>query len=170
MKMRLTKYDLQEDRVCSAVGTPVVPTFKMKVEKDGSRRLVEDGSVDLYAQIQSHALSCDINYILTQFANGDTGALSKAQGFYADLSGAPTSVQELQQRVVDAENLFYQLPLDIREKFGHDPSKFYSQIGTDSFNEILGIDQVKDSPIKDVDPVAPSMEPSVDPAGGVESE
>lgn len=126
-------------RFTCACGSPDETSFKLKIDTDGSRSLVADGKVNMYAKIQSFAQECDINYLLTRFANGDTSSLSKVQGIYGDFTNVPTSIQQLQQRVVDAEKLFYQLPLDVREKFNHSPSMFYAQIGTDSFNDILGI-------------------------------
>lgn len=156
-------------RFVSCCGSTDETSFKLKIETDGSRSLVADGKVNIYAKIQSFAQDCDINYLLTRFANGDASALSKVQGFYGDFTSVPTSVQELQQRVVDAEKLFYQLPLDVREQFNHSPSMFYAQIGTDSFNEILGLSaedkvaELKDS-VTDVKPVIEDVK------GGVISE
>lgn len=158
-----------KERFTSACGSPDETSFKLKIETDGSRSLVADGKVNMYAKIQSFALDCDINYLLTRFANGDTTALSKVQGFYGDFTSVPTSVQELQQRVVDAEKLFYQLPLEVREKFNHSPSMFYSQIGTDSFNSILGI--TADDKVDDLQQSVTDGKPIIDDVkGGVVSE
>ena len=146
------------ERVGSCVGTASKPSFKMKVNLNGRRSLVEDGVINTYEMIQSHKDSCDIEYIMTRFANGDTSVLSKAQGLYGDFSNIPTNLNELQQRVIDAEKLFYQLPVDTRERFEHNPSIFYSMIGSDAFNEIMGVDKVSDNPIKKT----PSPTPSTD--------
>lgn len=162
------KYSDRKRFTCSC-GSPDETSFKLKIDTDGSRSLVADGKVNMYAKIQSFAQECDINYLLTRFANGDASVLSKAQGVYGDFTSVPTSVQELQQRVVDAEKLFYQLPLEVREKFNHSPSMFYAQIGTDSFNSILGItaddkvDELKDS-VTDAKPIIEDVK------GGVLSE
>lgn len=162
------KYTSKE-RFVSSPGSQEETSFKLKIDKDGHRHLEACGKVNIYEKIQSFAESVDINYILTRFANGDTTALSKVQGVYGDFTHVPTSVQELQQRVVDAENLFYQLPVDIREKFNHSPSQFYAQIGTDSFNEILGISA--DEAVSDLkDSVADTKPIIEDVKGGVVSE
>ena len=167
--MKFRNKFIDRERFTCACGSPDETSFKLKIEADGSRSLVADGKVNMYAKIQSFAQECDINYLLTRFANGDSSALSKVQGFYGDFTSVPTSVQELQQRVVDAEKLFYQLPLEVREKFNHSPSMFYAQIGTDSFNEILGLTaddkvaELKDS-VADVNPIIDDVK------GGVISE
>lgn len=160
IKFRLSKYEPALRQVTES-GLPYKDSFKMNVDVNGRRRLVVDGKIDTYQQIQSHKDSVDIQYIMTRFANGDSSALSKVQGVYGDFTNIPTSLNELQNRVLDAERLFYQLPVDVREKFEHNPSMFYQMIGSDSFNDILGIDKSKDNPIVNtpqVEPTAPSFE------------
>lgn len=153
------------DRNPTESGMPEKPSFKMFVDEHGRRSLKENGKINVYEQIQSHRESCDIEYIMTRFANGDTSVLSKTQGVYGDFTNIPTSLNELQQRVMDAERLFYQQPLDIREKFEHNPSIFFNMIGTDSFNKIMGIDAAKDNPIVNTPAVNPSVvQPTVQPS------
>lgn len=160
---------VNKERFVTSSGSPEEVTFKLKVDKNGHRFLEPDGKINLYEKIQSFRDSCDINVLLTRFANGDVTALSKAQGIYGDFTHVPTSVQELQQRVVDAERLFYQLPVDIRDKFNHSPSQFYAQIGTDSFNEILGISA--ESAVSDLQDSVSETKPIIeDVKGGVVSE
>lgn len=150
MNIRLSKYDKQEDRVHSAPGSGVKDSFKMNIDLKGRRKLVRNGTIDIYAQIQSHKDSVDINLIIAKYMNGDESALSKVQGFYGDYTNIPTSLNDLQNRVMDAERLFYQLPLEVREKFEHNASMFYHSIGSDTFNEALGLtgeNKTESSPI-----------------------
>lgn len=154
-QFRKTHYEPVQ-RITAEPGSREKVTFKMQVDVNGRRKLVANGKVDVYDQIQSHKDSVDINYILTRFANGDTNALSKVQGLYGDFTSIPTSVVELKNRVLDAERLFYQLPLETREKFEHNPSMFYSMIGSDSFNEIVGVDKVKDNPVTETPTPVPA--------------
>lgn len=160
---RKSVYHSMDNRVGTAAGSASKSGFKMKLDANGRRYLAEDGKIDTYQQIQSHKDSCDIEYIMTRFANGDTSVLSKTQGLYGDFTNVPTSINELQQRVMDAEKLFYQLPVETREKFEHNPSMFYSMIGSESFNEIMGVDKVKDNPIIDTPSPTPVDTPIVTP-------
>lgn len=124
-------------RFHSAAGSRKQPQYKMTVNKEtGAHELKQKGEIDLYAQIQSYKDSTDVNYILARFARGDVSALSKIQGTYGDFTEMPKTLAELSQRVIDAENLFYSLPLDVRQKFDHNPSMFFSQLGTEKFNTI----------------------------------
>lgn len=158
---RMSVYAPVAERVKSAVGSGTKTAFKMQIDKDGRRYLKADGVIDTYQQIQSHKESCDIQYIMERFANGDATALSKVQGLYGDFTTVPTSLNELQNRVLDAERLFYQLPVETREKFEHNPSLFYSSIGSESFNEILGIDMAKENPVVNGSPDSITITPEV---------
>ena len=140
MKFR-TVYDRQQVRSCA--GEREIPQYKMHVDKDGVRELKQYGTIDGYAKIQSHKDSCDVNYILERFARGDESALSKIQGVYGDFTNLPTTMAELSQRVIDAETMFYQLPLEVRQQFNHSPSEFFAQIGSDKYNQIFKDQQDK---------------------------
>lgn len=139
-----TQFDKRE-RQFSEKGSRKMPVYKMKIDKDtGSRSLRKVGEDDIYSKIQSHKDSVDINYILSRYARGDVSALSKIQGTYGDFTEMPTTLAELSQRVIDAENIFYQLPLEKRAQFNHSPSEFFSQFGSEKFNAIFDIKPQKE--------------------------
>lgn len=125
-------------------GQRKMPTYKMKVDENGVRTLRKVGEKDIYAEIQSYKDSTDINYILARYARGDVSALSKIQGTYGDFTQIPTTLAELSQRVIDAENIFYQLPIEKRAEFNHSPSEFFAQFGSEKFNAIFDIKPQKE--------------------------
>lgn len=125
-------------------GSRKMPTYKMKVDENGVRTLRKVGEKDIYAEIQSYKDSTDINYILARFARGDVSALSKIQGIYGDFTDVPTSLAELSQRIIDAENIFYQLPLEKRAEFNHSANEFFAQFGSEKFNAIFDIKPMKE--------------------------
>lgn len=97
------------------------------------------GEEDTYPLIQSYKDSCSINYLLAKYANGDVNALSKVQGVYGDFTQLPKSFAEVLQRVIDGENFFNSLPLDIRQQFGNDFRRWFAEAGTDSWLSSMGI-------------------------------
>lgn len=121
----------------SKIGSGMKPTYKMHVDEDGKRELKQSGEFNLYADIQSYEQSVSIDYLLTKFINGDTTALSRAQGVYGDFTQMPRTLAELQQRVIDAENLFNSLPLDIRAQYNHSASEFFAQLDSDKTKAIF---------------------------------
>ena len=136
------KFDTQFNRlgvpgVKTTPGSGMKDTYKMHVDADGKRELKKSGEYNLYADIQSFKDSVSIDYILTRFVNGDETALSRVQGIYGDFTQMPTTMAELQQRVIDAEHLFNNLPLDIREQYNFSASEFFAQLDSDKTKAIF---------------------------------
>lgn len=146
----------------SAVGSGMKDTYKMHVDDDGKRELRKSGEYNLYAEIQSYKDSTSIDFILSRFVNGDETALSRAQGIYGDFTQMPTTLAELQQRVIDAEDLFNSLPLDIKEKYNFSASEFFAQLDSDKTKAIFDTDVentvVSPSPTVDVQPAQAESE------------
>lgn len=137
----------------SAPGSGMKDTYKMFVDKDGKRELRKNGEYNLYAEIQSYKDSVSIDYILARFMNGDETALSRAQGIYGDFTEMPRTLAELQQRVIDAEDLFNALPLDVREQYNFSASEFFAQLDSDKTKSIFdaGEKDVVVTPVPSVD-------------------
>ena len=136
------KFDTQFNRLGvpgekTKTGSGMKDTYKMHVDADGKRELKKSGEYNLYADIQSYKDSVSIDYILTRFVNGDETALSRVQGIYGDFTQMPTTMAELQQRVIDAEHLFNNLPLDIREQYNFSASEFFAQLDSDKTKAIF---------------------------------
>uniref|UniRef100_A0AAU8AZ87 Internal scaffolding protein n=1 Tax=Dulem virus 198 TaxID=3145675 RepID=A0AAU8AZ87_9VIRU len=132
-----TQFQRKSERICSVPGSGMKDTFKMHVDENGKRELRKNGEYNLYAEIQSYKDSVSIEYILTRFMNGDDSALSRAQGIYGDFSEMPTTLAELQQRVIDAEDLFNSLPIDIRAQYNHSASEFFAQLDSEKTKNIF---------------------------------
>lgn len=155
--MFATQFTRQGERQLSNVGSGMKDTYKMHVDDDGKRELRKSGEYNLYAEIQSYKDSVSIDYILSRFVNGDETALSRAQGIYGDFTEMPKTMAELQQRIIDAEDLFYQLPLDIRAQYNHSPSEFYAQLDSEKTKNIFKVDDKAKEDIKS-DVVTPKVD------------
>lgn len=107
-------------------GSRYEPLYRCEVQDDGSIKFIEIGKDDLYERIQSYEQSTDIRILLKRFEKGDSTALSRVQGFYADMTGAPKSYAQILQSVIDGQAMFDQLPVAVRSEFGGDFFKFFS--------------------------------------------
>lgn len=132
-----TQYD-EKKRFFSDPGNPIKPLYGLEVDKKGVTQLVEKGKYDLYEFIQSHADSVDIHKILERFQNGDVDALNKYQGYYGDITEAPKTFADALNAVIKAKDLFNSLPLDVREKFDHNPEQFIAALGTEKYFDAIG--------------------------------
>lgn len=133
-----TQYSPHE-RIHPSSGSRVKQLYIGRYDANGRVVLEEKGTEDLYAYIQSFADSVDINVILARFASGDTQALSRAQGFYADVIDFPTNMADALNRINECEEMFKSLPLDVRQKFDCSFEQFLSQSGTDDWLEKMGM-------------------------------
>ena len=74
---------------------------------------------------------------MLRYQRGDIDVLAQRAGMYGDFTNMPTSYAELYQNVLDAQAYFDSLPLEIRQKFDHSFSKFFTSIGTPEFNTVF---------------------------------
>lgn len=137
--MQKNKFRTQFDRksVPYPETTSIVTDYQLSLAPDGKEVLVAVGEHDIYSEIQSHAKSVDINEIILRHQRGDIDVLAQRAGMYGDFTNMPTSYAELYQSVLDAQAYFDSLPLDIRQKFDHSFSKFFTSIGTPEFNAVF---------------------------------
>ena len=146
------------DRIHANVGSPVKVLYRGKYDANGRVVLEMSGEENLYDYIQSFRDSVDLNVVLARFANGEVDALSKAQGFYADVTDFPANLAEALNRINQAEEMFKALPLETRQKFDCSFEQFLAQSGTDEWFSKMGID-VTDSPVSE--PVSENVESDV---------
>lgn len=144
--------------------------YKMKVFEDGSRDLVVVGQIDTYEIIQSHKDSVDLKLTLERYARGDDSAINRRQAFFGDFTNMPTSLAELSQRILDAQDLFNSLDVEARREFDFDAGKFFASIGTPEFDAIVEkYNPIVEEPVlpnvsrETLDPIAEPMPSTVEP-------
>lgn len=145
------------DRIIANAGSPVKALFRGKYDANGRVVLEKSGEENLYDYIQSFRDSVDLNVILARFSNGEVDALSKAQGFYADVTDFPKNMAEALNRINQAEEMFNALPLETRQKFDCSFEQFLAQSGTEDWLSKMGF--AVSEPVSD--PVSDKVEPDV---------
>ena len=76
----------QSERYYSVSGDRTVPIYTPNISPDGHIDLIQSGEHNLYAEIQSHKDSVDINVILERFVAGDLDALNRRPAMYLEVS------------------------------------------------------------------------------------
>lgn len=156
--MKTFRSHLSDDlpRVYANPGDPEKTIYSPVFQDDGTFDLKPSGKEDLYAFIQSHADSVDIHVLLERFARGDITALSKVQGTYGDFTTLPKTYAELLNVVIQGEQQFMELPVDLRARFDHDYRKWLAAMDDmPNWMSLMGIEPVQDS--------APAPDPVVVP-------
>lgn len=163
--MQKNKFRTQFDRkaVPYPVTTSIVTDYQLSLASDGKEVLVPVGEHDIYPEIQSHAKSVDINEIVLRYQRGDIDVLAQRAGMYGDFTNMPTSYAELYQNVLDAQAYFDSLPLEVRQKFDHSFSKFFTSIGTPEFEAAFVQPNVNNSDVNITESeVIPDVEKSAE--------
>ena len=115
-----------------------VPTFTLKINKEtGKKELKKTGETNLYQKIQAAKEETLIYNIIKRFENGDIEALNKTHGTYGDFSNMPKTLAEAQQSLIDAENTFNSLPLDVRRQFNMSSSEFVASLTNGKFEAVM---------------------------------
>lgn len=124
----------------SESGSRFAPIYSTYFDDFGVLRFEEVGEEDLYTEIQSHAESVDINYILARYEMGETDVLSKVQGFYADVSDMPKTYTDVLNSVLKSEQFFEELPVSVKQEFNNSFSEFMAALGTEDFAKRFNMD------------------------------
>jgi len=109
-------------------GSPFKEEFHGKVMEDGTIMLVSDGIINTDSIIESYAPETDINNIITRVMAGELDLLEQKKGVYIDTIGMPKTYAQVLQAVIDGQNMFNALPLEIRQRFDNDFNKWFAQM------------------------------------------
>lgn len=124
-----TKYE--PVKVSTPAGSPEMVEYSARYDDDGVIILEEVGKRNIYDEIQSHAESVDLNNLIRRFENGEVDVLSRTQGVFEDITKMPRSYAEMLNLIRVAEDVFEQLPIDVREAYNHSFEQFFAQGGID---------------------------------------
>ena len=137
------------------------PVLSGKLMPDGTIKLTEVDEIDIKAEINSHASTCDMAYILSRLKLGDVSVLNGNQGVYGDFTVFPKTYAEMLQLVQSGEDAFASLPLDVRASFDNDINKWFATIGTEEWSDKMKIP--KPDPTVYVEQSVPIFDPSRTP-------
>lgn len=101
----------------TCAGSRTKTLYSSKVLPNGEIVLTPSGKEDVQDYINSFRESTDMSYILHQLALGNTSVLNQKQMMFGDFTEVPESLAEAQQMLIDGEEAFYKLPLDVRQQF-----------------------------------------------------
>lgn len=134
------------DRSPVPSGDRVVPEYGWKVNPKTSEKYIGVvGETDLYTPIQEALSSTYLRDVLDRF---DAGAVSladykeyieasKTVAPYTDATAMPTTLAGVQQVLIDSENTFRSLPVDLRADFNHSKEQFLSAVADGSASKIF---------------------------------
>lgn len=117
-------------------GSKFLDEYEYTVDKEGVKKLVKsDSQINVYERIQADYDSTDINKLMLRFTLGDSSAINVREGKFLDVTEMPTTLAEVFDRAVQAEQLFDSLPTDLKEMFNNSASEFFAEYDTKGFDE-----------------------------------
>lgn len=103
----------------------------------GKTRLEETDRMNIADYINSFLEETKIETIIERCMRGDTSALERMAGYYADVTNIPTSIAEIYSNLKRCEADFENLPVKMKEAFNNDPGQFIAGFGDGSVAEFL---------------------------------
>lgn len=100
-------------------GSRVKTVYRGVYMDDGTLELYEAGEEDLYAKIQSHADSVDVNLLVQRYCNGERDVLHRVQGQYLDVTQMPKDMVSYLQMISDAQAIYDALPVADKSAVGN---------------------------------------------------
>lgn len=133
-----TKYG-EKKKYKSPTGAKIQIEHTPHMGLDGKRKLLKDNPKPIYEMIQAHRESCEIERIVKRALDGDLTAINAIEGQYIDITGAPTSLAQAQQIIINAKRDFDQLDAETKKKFENNVEIFIAEAGSKEWCDKLGI-------------------------------
>lgn len=145
-------------------GSKIVADYGLITAEDGSTVVGVVGEKNLDAIIQSNKDTGNVALLVAKYNAGDEEALNRVSGVYGDFRNMPTTYAEMVSRLNECRAVFEALPVDIKEQFDNNPDVFWSEYGTERFNNIItgcteqSADNKPDNIVLDDSNVKPTVE------------
>ena len=135
-------------------GSKIVADYGLVTADDGSTSVGVVGEKNLDAIIQSNKDTGNVALLVAKYNAGDEEALNRVRGVYGDFRNMPTTYAEMVSRLNECRAVFEALPVDIKEQFDNNPDVFWSEYGTERFNNIItgGTEQSADNESNNIVP------------------
>lgn len=118
-------------------GSKIVADYGLVTAEDGSTVVGVVGEKNLDAIIQSNKDTGNVALLVAKYNAGDEEALNRVRGVYGDFRNMPTTYAEMVSRLNECRSVFEALPVDIKEQFDNNPDVFWSEYGSERFNNII---------------------------------
>ena len=109
--------NMNPEIIPAPTGAATEPEYMLNT--DGCGKLEQVGERRSYELIQSYKQETDINYLVQKYMSGDTSVLQRVQGLYTDITDAPESLIEAQERIKTAERIYNTLPEEAAKAVGN---------------------------------------------------
>lgn len=150
---RISDSKNKPEEIFSNHGEAIGITYEYRT-KEGIKSLVPSGKVDRQEFIESFADDCDIVKQIRRFLDGDVSVMNPNTGTYGDFTNTPKTYAEMFDRLEMCKKVFDEMPAGIKEEFDNSAESFWTQFGSDRFNDVFDKFNKVDNEKENI-PVAP---------------
>lgn len=137
-KIKIRSAYSEHKRVFVPSGDGYNDEYEYKLNAKGQKTLVKNGRRDVLSEIQQYKDEVSIENILAKVAVGDYTDF-RPDGIYQDTTQIPNNLNEARAVMLDLENYWNTLPLDVRSKFDNSLETFIAQAGSEAWGINLGL-------------------------------
>lgn len=113
--------------------------WAMKITESGDQEFYVKGKTNVYEKIQMFADECDLEQILVRCTQtGDISLMNQRQPFFMDLEDIPDNIFEAHRKIKEAEQVFMNLPLEVRQSYENNFDKFLADFGSEKWMKAVG--------------------------------
>lgn len=144
-----TAYDKEQPEIYTPSGTFTIPTYEHHINKYGVKEFRETGEKNIYDEIQAEAEDSKIENLINRVIAGDVSAL-RPGGQYIDCTKMPKTMAEAQTMIQEMNNVWNNLPIELRAKYNHSVEEFVAASGNKEWLEDMGLSpkQAKKAEVK----------------------
>lgn len=133
MKFRNQFDDEDLNKYINVAGEKEIEDYEVRLNRDGVKQLVKKATKkNIYDRIQASRDECDIYEILRRsdpnmresLENRIIKANMTDTGEVYDITDMPTNLVQARQMLIDADNKFKSLPIEVRKEFNNNPNEF----------------------------------------------
>lgn len=115
-------------------GEKLEEVLAMKLDEKGNEEFYVSGLHDTYAEIQAYADEVNLERIIDRcLETGDLNILNQVKKEYIDITEMPKNLIDAKNKINAAETEFYNLPLEIREKYDNNFNKYLADVGSEEW-------------------------------------
>lgn len=126
------------NKFVSCAGSDIHELYEGKLLPNGEIKLVPIGKESISEKINSYAKFTDISYIMSRLQAGDTSVIRDG-AMYGDFTKTPKSLADALQIMINGEQKFNELPLEIRNKFNNSYLAWMQSAGSELWFDNMGI-------------------------------
>jgi hypothetical protein len=105
----------------------------VKKAADPEGKLVYSHTEDVYEAIQLAARGCLVKDLVSRSERGDTSAIGNPDFQSSDITNAPTSLMDAQNRLIEARSIFDKFPADVKKKYDNNFASFLAAVSSGEY-------------------------------------